>query len=124
MRTVVCGIIKNKGKYLLSKRSKNKKEYPLRWEFPGGYCERGEKIYDGLRREIMEELNLEIYDIKLRYVLGNFEGKKIYYCECRIKEIKDLRLESREVEEVEEVLLIGEKEMIGDDKRIFNLINQ
>jgi len=33
-------------------------------------------------------------------------------------------MESREVEEVEEVLVIGDKEMIGDDKRIFNLINQ
>ena len=50
-------------KVLLARRSiKPKLNY---WDVPGGFLEEGEDPISGLRREIREELNLEIKNIKL-----------------------------------------------------------
>lgn len=58
----VKAILKNKeGKYLLVKRSN--KKYPevgAIWDIPGGRIEKGSKLMDNLRREILEEVGLEL----------------------------------------------------------------
>lgn len=64
MINVVCAIIINDNKILICQRSK-KMKLPLQWEFPGGKVENDENEKDGLKREIMEELNLQI-DVKHR----------------------------------------------------------
>ena len=53
-------IIDDKGQILLSKRSKGAKNERGRWEVPGGMVEFGEKLADAIRREIREELGVEI----------------------------------------------------------------
>ncbi|MFA6268180.1 MAG: NUDIX domain-containing protein [archaeon] len=52
-------IVKNK-KLLLVKRADDDVEHPSSWELPGGRIEVGEKLEDGLKREVKEETNLEI----------------------------------------------------------------
>jgi len=47
---------------LLCQRSEQK-PYGLQWEFPGGKVEAGESVEDALRRELREELDIEV----LRY---------------------------------------------------------
>ena len=47
-------VLNEAGKFLLCKDSSGK------WELPGGGLDHGEEIKDGLRREIKEEMDLEI----------------------------------------------------------------
>jgi 8-oxo-dGTP pyrophosphatase MutT (NUDIX family) len=47
-------------KVFLSKRADTKKFLPGLYELPGGHIDFGEDIADGLRREIQEELGMEV----------------------------------------------------------------
>lgn len=53
-------IFNDKGELFLSKRSKNCKNERGHWEIPGGSVEFGEKLEDAVRREMREELGIEI----------------------------------------------------------------
>lgn len=70
-------VIEKDGKHFLIKQSKGK---PLggQWRHPGGKFEEGEKPSDGLKREIKEELGIEIE------VVGNgpFFVTKADYLDC------------------------------------------
>lgn len=59
MLHVTCAIIEHDNKILICQRSERMK-LPLKWEFPGGKVETGESKEDCLKREIQEELGLEI----------------------------------------------------------------
>jgi mutator protein MutT len=56
---VVAGLIFRHGKILACQR-KDEGMFPLKWEFPGGKVEEGEGCADALRRELIEELGIEI----------------------------------------------------------------
>jgi len=62
----ITALIKNqKGdRFLMLKRNKNEIAYPGKWALPGGKIEKGEKIIDVLKREVLEETGLEIEDSK------------------------------------------------------------
>ncbi len=58
--SVVCLVLQNEqGEILATRRPKNKPQGGL-WEFPGGKVESGETPEQALRREIMEELQIEL----------------------------------------------------------------
>jgi len=63
MITVVCAIIYVGNKILVTQRSQ-KMKLPLKWEFPGGKLEKDESEIECIKREIKEELNIEISIIK------------------------------------------------------------
>jgi|TARA_B100001758_G_C18404014_1_gene610827 8-oxo-dGTP diphosphatase len=57
---VVAAIITNEnGEILVAKRDSNQ-PHPGKWEFPGGKLEKNEKEIDGLKRELFEEMNINI----------------------------------------------------------------
>jgi 8-oxo-dGTP diphosphatase len=56
---VTCAIILKEEKVLCAQRSEIM-PLPLKWEFPGGKIEKNESPAECLKREIREELNLEI----------------------------------------------------------------
>jgi 8-oxo-dGTP diphosphatase len=57
--TVVCALILRADHVLCAQRSAQM-ALPLKWEFPGGKLEAGEAPEVALRREIIEELGVEI----------------------------------------------------------------
>ncbi len=59
MGLVTAALIRDKQKILIAQRGRTKR-YGWRWEFPGGKVKSGETPEACLRREIREELNLEI----------------------------------------------------------------
>ena len=62
--TVITALIKKDNKFLIVKRKSSSKIHPDLWMFPGGKAEQGEDILTTLKREIKEEVNLEIKDFK------------------------------------------------------------
>jgi 8-oxo-dGTP diphosphatase len=56
---VTCAIILLNNKVLVVQRSEAM-SLPLKWEFPGGKIEKGETAENCIKREIKEELNIEI----------------------------------------------------------------
>ena len=58
MQVVTAGIIEKDDKILIAKRQKGK-YLESQWEFPGGKLEPGETPQECLRRELMEELNID-----------------------------------------------------------------
>ena len=60
--TVVGGIIYQNKKILICQR-KEVGDHPLKWEFPGGKVRDFEENQEALRRELKEELNIEIIEI-------------------------------------------------------------
>jgi 8-oxo-dGTP diphosphatase len=63
MINVICAIILYDSKILVTQRSEIMK-LPLKWEFPGGKLEENESEVDCIKREIREEINIEIEIIK------------------------------------------------------------
>ncbi len=59
MINVTCAIIEKDGLILVTQRSEQM-SLPLKWEFPGGKIEGEESTEACLKREIKEELNIEI----------------------------------------------------------------
>lgn len=88
------------GEYLLTQRHPDK-AYPLWWEITGGSVLAGEDSETGARRELLEELGLEVRSGELEY-LGNLiidEDRSIYdtYLLRRDAAIAELKLQPGEV---------------------------
>ncbi|WP_102400723.1 NUDIX hydrolase [Haloimpatiens massiliensis] len=69
LMTTACGVIieNSKGEILLQQRKDNKK-----WGIPGGAMEIGEKYIDVAKREVFEEVGIEIENLCL---LGIYSGE-------------------------------------------------
>ena len=61
MKTLIvsAGLIMEEGKFLVTQR-KEDSSHALLWEFPGGKVKEGEEPRDALRRELKEELDVEV----------------------------------------------------------------
>ncbi len=57
---VTSAILVHNSEVLIAQRKQETELEPSKWEFPGGKVEHGESPEDCIKREIREELNLEI----------------------------------------------------------------
>jgi 8-oxo-dGTP diphosphatase len=60
-------IYDKQGRLLLLKRSMKSKNYPGKWEFPGGKVDPGERFDDAMLREVREETGL---NVRLKRFIG------------------------------------------------------
>ncbi|GIJ67012.1 NUDIX domain-containing protein [Virgisporangium ochraceum] len=56
---VATGILVADGRVLLGLRSRDRANYPGRWDLPGGHVEPGESPRDAARRELREEIGVD-----------------------------------------------------------------
>ncbi len=68
-RIVLTGILKANDLYLVVKRNDNDDLFPGSWEFPGGHLEDNENIFEGLKRELKEEIG---YDLVSKPIITNY----------------------------------------------------
>lgn len=59
---VAAVMLNDKEEVLLCRRSMTKKVRPGLWHFPGGKVEKDEGFFDAIRREIKEELDIDVSD--------------------------------------------------------------
>lgn len=64
-------LIKNNGKYLVTRRSDKNDYLPLTWDVPGGTADAGETIETALAREIQEETGLKVSVISPIHIYTN-----------------------------------------------------
>lgn len=107
-------IIQNsKGEILLGKRDEKSLYYPSMWGLPGGMIEYGERITYAIRREILEELGVEIEITKVaKTIQENLPNDK-----CKIHTIdithyaKIIKGEPQAKDETSEVKWFSPKEI-------------
>ena len=78
---VAAAVIIQNGKVLLASRPADKP--PAGWEFPGGKLEPGETVADAAKRELREELDLQVIPHQELYQLDT--GKlRLTFISCEI----------------------------------------
>lgn len=88
------GFIKNKEKYLVTRRSLLNDYKPGEWDLPGGTIEFGEDPLDTLAREIYEETKLKVKIKKPLHIYSFLSGPNrhqlqiVYECEYRSGKVK------------------------------------
>ena len=101
-RIIAVGLVWNsRGELLLCKMPEDRGVFPGQWGLPGGGIEAGETITEGLRRELQEEIGIDVSDIEPAFFKdGMFQktfadGRKaeiymiflIYHCQADSVEI-------------------------------------
>ncbi len=97
----VSGIMIDKGKVLVERRRANDEADPGAIVLPGGHVDKGESLEQALRREMSEELGIQVEKMKFAltriYTASNGERQRIHY--FHIEKWKG-KIESREAESV------------------------
>jgi 8-oxo-dGTP diphosphatase len=95
-------IVNTEGKVLLIKRSETEDVLPGVWDIPGGTLEDGEDPREGAVREVKEETNLEVRNLRLFHYTSNVDREKnkqfvrlIFGGECTSSDIQ-LNLEDHD----------------------------
>lgn len=98
MITVAAAAIETGARILICQRRRDD-HFPLRWEFPGGKVEKGEKPQRALARELAEELGVdaeigrEVYRTRHRYQEVADEIELIFYSTTLATEPRNLAFE-------------------------------
>jgi 8-oxo-dGTP diphosphatase len=66
------------GKMLALRRSETDPSRPLTWDLPGGNIEEGEDLVENLKREIFEEVGIEVENISILGALSGTSKKGEY----------------------------------------------
>ena len=114
---VVCGVIINNNKVLITQRG-DKTNYG-KWEFPGGKIKVGENEFSSIKRELMEELNLQVTPLKklTKYTHDHFN---LIFIECSCLEPKSIKLTEHTNYLWVELEKLNDFDFLDGDKKFIN----
>jgi 8-oxo-dGTP diphosphatase len=113
------------GKILIDRR-KNEGEMGGLWEFPGGKIEAGETIKECIKREVKEELNIEVsVGDRLTTITHKYQTFKVtlYVHDCQYVSGKPQPLECEEIHWVEPIQM-NQYQFPQANLQIINLLQQ
>ena len=91
----VTGVVKNKGKVLILKKSEDDYSYPNRWSFCSGYVKEFESAEETVLREIKEETELNARITKRGKLLQVYDKNNdknwvvmVFLCEVSSRNVK------------------------------------
>jgi len=115
--TVTAGgvIFNDKGEVLLLK---HRFRAGSGWGLPGGFMENGEQPIDALRRELHEEIGLELDDVKV-FAVRSFKKPKQVEVLFRARANAEVKSQTVEVERAEWFSLETLPEGLPRDQRVF-----
>ena len=114
MLEVVAGVIgSSDGKILIAQRGPGM-HFEGKWEFPGGKVENGEELVTALKREIMEELELDIcvgekihsWAYKYDFAVVNFTAYSAQVCGGKLKTTEHMAAKWIEIKELKDYDLV------------------
>lgn len=119
--SVQCWIVNSEGKILLTQRSLNKTHGGM-WEPTGGLVISGETSKQGIKRELKEEIGLDINDDKIELIKEIVEDNKdlnffrdIYLIKTDI-DLKELSFKDNEVMDAKYVTIEEFSKMIENNE--------
>tara|TARA_B100000131_G_scaffold318257_1_gene361785 strand:- start:331 stop:705 length:375 start_codon:yes stop_codon:yes gene_type:complete len=120
MIDVVAAVIKKNNKYFIAQRNRNK-HFAYHYEFPGGKVDNNENFEDALKREIDEELSINIKIIK-KITSEKYTDDKIdvevHYFLCESQNDKIILSEHEDMKWVQKNHILKYKLAPGDAKII------
>ncbi len=85
IRAVIL-LLERDGKILFVKRSLQRKSLPGKWSLCSGKIEEGEEVFDTAKREAMEELGLDLFDLEIldeQEIKKEGEHKILYFVKTK-----------------------------------------
>lgn len=98
-------LINDKYELLIQKRGANLKRHPNKWNFTGGAVDANETSYEGAKREVKEELGIDIDNLELLISFRREHDFVDVWVGKTNTKIEDLDISTREVSSVKWVSL-------------------
>jgi len=117
-------IMNSKGEFLIQKRKDELKRHPGKWGFTGGAVSSGEDSLEGAKRELEEELSIDLDEKKIELLFSI--KRRVDFVDVFL--ILSLTLQDEEVEKVEWVSrekiidLINENQFVSSVKLYKDLL--
>lgn len=83
-KLIAAAVIECNDRVLIAQRAKKDALYG-KWEFPGGKVEEGETLHECLKRELNEELGIQVTEIGEYLCTSTFYHKNILFDMCVFK---------------------------------------